>query len=270
MKRLIFFSASFLLVFLFVVNRGLFRLPERLPGNPQPLAEAARLYQAGGYEKAAAIYQEWIDLGAVDAGLFYNLGNAYYKQGDIGRAILNYRRAQSLAPRDADLQVNLALARSQTKDRIEGEDEDLGMRLAQISHYFSQDELALAVLVLWFLFVILFMAYRAARLGSLWREALLYGWIAMAILALLIGGILGSRLVEQTTRREGVILAGQADVTSAPGGGNVQFVLHAGAEIDIMEVQTGWMKVSLPGGNLQGWLPAEAAETLYPKSRSVR
>ncbi len=263
MKRLVFFSATFLLIFLFVANRNLFRIPERLDGDPQTLAEANRLYQDGDYKKSAEVYQQWVTAGAHDAALFYNLGNAYYKQGDIGRAILNFRRAQMLDPRDADIQANLSLARSQTSDRIDGENEGLGLRLSQISHLFAEDELALATLALGMVFVMIFMAYRSAPHASLWREGCLYGWIVLLILLVLSGMALASRVVERTSSRDGVVLASQVEVSSAPGGGKVQFVLHSGAEIEILEIQAGWLRVSLPGGNLQGWLPADSAEAVF-------
>jgi tetratricopeptide (TPR) repeat protein len=83
------------------------------------MAMAHQLYESGQYAKAAEAYQQLVDQGYSDAALFYNLGNAYFKQGDIGRAILNYRRAERLHPRDPDTRANLELARSLAVDQIE-------------------------------------------------------------------------------------------------------------------------------------------------------
>ncbi|HIE11941.1 MAG TPA: hypothetical protein EYP63_00690, partial [Desulfotomaculum sp.] len=57
------------------------------------MAQANRLYEAGQYAEAAVAYQALVDAGAHDGRLYYNLGNAHYKSGDLGRAVLNYRRA---------------------------------------------------------------------------------------------------------------------------------------------------------------------------------
>ena len=77
------------------------------------------LYEGGQYLQAAQAYQQLVDLGVVDSALFYNLGNAHFKQGDYGQAIVNHRRAQQLAPRDPDVAANLALARAQAVDQFE-------------------------------------------------------------------------------------------------------------------------------------------------------
>jgi tetratricopeptide (TPR) repeat protein len=264
MRRLVFFGASFSLIFLLVVFRSFFRPPDLLPGDPQILATGYRFYQSGDYRQAAQVYQQGVDQGVVDAALYYNLGNAYYKLGDYGRAILNYRRAQNLSPRDADIRANLSLARSQTTDRVEGTDDDLGIRISRIGDIFSQDELALISLGLWLVFVILFIAYRWAQPGTVLREGFLYGWAAVLILLALSGFALTSRVMGQGARQEAVILAPQVEVTSAPGGGTIQFVLHAGTEVSVLEERTGWRRISLAGENLQGWLPYEALEIISP------
>lgn len=264
MRRLVFFGACFTLVFLLVAYRSLFRSPDMLAGDTQILATGYRLYQSGDYEQAARVFQQGVDLGVVDAALFYNLGNAYYQQGDYGRAILNYRRAENLAPRDADIRANLTLLRSQTTDRVEGTDDELEVRISRIGDIFSQDELALIALGLWLAFVILFIAYRWAQPGTVLREGFLYGWVAVLILLALSGFALTSRMMGQGARQEAVILAPQVEVTSAPGGGTLQFVLHAGTEVVVLEERTGWRRITLAGENLQGWLPVDAAEIISP------
>ena len=59
-----------------------------------------------------------IGSGYVNGHLYYNLGNAYLRSGQLGRAILNYKRAQILIPRDADLNFNLRYALDQAQDAI--------------------------------------------------------------------------------------------------------------------------------------------------------
>ena len=83
------------------------------------MAATNALYEDGRYEQAARSFQQLVDKGYGDPVLYYNLGNAYFKQGDIGRAILNYLRAERLAPRDDDIRTNLDFARSQTLDLLE-------------------------------------------------------------------------------------------------------------------------------------------------------
>ena len=68
---------------------------------------ANQLYTAGHYAEAIQLYEGQVARGVQDSALFFNLGNAYFQQGDLGRAVLNLERAAQLNPRDADIQINL-------------------------------------------------------------------------------------------------------------------------------------------------------------------
>ena len=78
-------------------------------------------YAEGRYEQAATIYQSLIDE-QPDATLYYNLGNARFKQGELAQAILNYERALRLQPNHKDAQYNLAFAQSRITDNIVEQD----------------------------------------------------------------------------------------------------------------------------------------------------
>ena len=72
------------------------------------------------YEKAILNYEKIISDGGIkNSKFYYNLGNAYFLKEDIGRAILNYRRAQNLDKTDTNIQKNLAFARSRRIDKVE-------------------------------------------------------------------------------------------------------------------------------------------------------
>jgi tetratricopeptide (TPR) repeat protein len=86
-------------------------------------ARANQLYEEGRYQEAVAKYEEILASGMQDGRVYYNLGNAYFKQDKLGPAILNYERAQRLMPRDEDIKVNLAYARSQIVDKVETPDQ---------------------------------------------------------------------------------------------------------------------------------------------------
>ncbi len=79
------------------------------------------LYEGGKYAEASRTYERIIVRGLRNGHVYYNLGNAYYKQDQIGRAILAYERASRLIPRDGDLKNNLELANERTVDQIAGD-----------------------------------------------------------------------------------------------------------------------------------------------------
>jgi tetratricopeptide (TPR) repeat protein len=73
------------------------------------------LYEEGNYDEAIREYLKLHDQGFESGNLYYNIGNCYFKKGDIGRAILNYERARKLIPGDSDLASNYSYARSLIK-----------------------------------------------------------------------------------------------------------------------------------------------------------
>jgi hypothetical protein len=231
----------------------------------EAMLTANGLYESGQFGRAAQVYEQLVGQGYVDSALFYNLGNAYYKQGDPGRAIINYRRAQQPAPRDPDIQANLALARAQTVDRVEASDDGgLFSQLGEaMQSRFTLDELAMAALAVWVLFVFLLILRSTARSGSRWRKGLQYGLVAVTVVLVVSVLALGGLLYVGSGESAGVIVAPVVDVTSGPGAQYVTtFSLHNGAEVNLLETRGSWVRLALPGGELEGWVPRSAVEAV--------
>jgi hypothetical protein len=264
MKRILLIAVIALaMAGLFAVNQT-----QLLAGSPSATAvekmrTANRLYEADQIDLAMQAYEQLAGQGVVDSTLFYNLGNAYFKQGDSGRAILTYRRAQELAPRDPDIKANLALARAQAVDEFEpaGEAGLLSQYGQTVRDLFTLNEVAMAALAGWILFVFLLILFISTRPGSAWRRVLRYALTAAAVV-LVVGVLsLGSTLYLEQSRSEGVVVAAKVDVTSGPGAQYVtEFTLHSGAEVDLIEVRPNWVHLALPGSELEGWVPANAIE----------
>ncbi|MCW5979436.1 MAG: hypothetical protein KIT09_15270 [Bryobacteraceae bacterium] len=209
------------------------------------------------YQRAALRLERIAREGGIRNGkLFYNLGNAYYQAGDIGRAILNYRRAELYVPGDPNLAQNLAQARKSRQDSIEEKQRTRVLRTLLFWHY-DMSRAARAWLLA--LFSGAFWAGAAVRLRrSEWmpRTALAAaGALAVLFLVSLAAEAAGDR------RPAGVILA--AEVTARKGDGesyepSFQEPLHAGAEFELLETRSGWRHIELPDGR-QCWIPAGAA-----------
>ena len=86
----------------------------------EDFAAANESYESGDYQKAIELYTGILDQGQESAPLYYNLGNAYFKDGDLGRSILYYMRAKRLDPGDDDIKSNLEFARQFTSLQMEG------------------------------------------------------------------------------------------------------------------------------------------------------
>ena len=86
------------------------------PGAVFVNANAA--YEAGDWERAVELYSALLAHGHGSARVHYDLGNAFLRNGELGRAIAAYRRSQALQPREQDLRANLEFARRATKDAL--------------------------------------------------------------------------------------------------------------------------------------------------------
>jgi tetratricopeptide (TPR) repeat protein len=223
------------------------------------LAEANRLYEDGRFAEAAARYRALIDGGVADGVVYYNLGNAYFKAGDLGHAILNYRRAQRLIPRDPDVAANLQLARALTKDRLGTEDGGapvLFVRLFLVD-WVTLNEASGLALGLWVALCVLVVGVVLWRRG---RIGMRYGIVVVGILLALSILSAGVQLYEERGQEPAVVVVETIEARSGPGTDYLtEFSLHAGAEVRVLEDRDGWTRIALPG-DLQGWVPGEAVK----------
>ena len=227
----------------------------------QTMQTANQLYESGQVAQAAQAYQQLVDQGFSDSALFYNLGNAYFKQDDLGRAILNYRRAAQLAPRDPDIKANLDLARSHAVDQLDPvKSEGYFSYLVRLTEmWLTIDEMAMGVLMLWVVFAVVLIAFAHWKRGSGLREGLKYTLIIIGFLLFAAVISLGSRVYLERTRPEAVVVIDEINVNSGPGSQYVtEFVLHSGAEVSLLEQRENWARLALPGGKAQGWVPTDA------------
>src|SRR5690606_11741 len=86
------------------------------------LRKAERSYDEKKYRLAIENYEKLIEQGYASYQLYYNLGNAYYRNNELGRAIYNYELARKLEPNDEDVRINLSIAASKTIDKIESKE----------------------------------------------------------------------------------------------------------------------------------------------------
>ena len=268
MKRAIFLAILTLsMIGLFAANQASLQAKSQPAGVSATALDTMRtanqFYEEGQYAQAVQAYQQLVEQGYADSALFYNLGNATYKLGDYGGAILNYRRAQRLAPRDADIQANLDLARSRAVDQFEvtearGTLTQLGETMQGV---FTHDQLAMGALGLWILFVVLLLLFGTAKAGGAWRRVLKYAMSAAAVV--LVAGVLALGVYSHAdhAQSEGVIVVAQVEVTSGPGEQYVtEFTLHSGTEVDLVETRGSWVRLIAAGGELEGWVPVSAVE----------
>ena len=231
------------------------------PAATDLMAEANARYDREEYAEAAQLYESLVGDGYHDTALYYNLGNAHLGNGDLGRAVLNYLRAREVSPRDPDVGANLELARELTVDRIAAE---RGSILESVSYaglrLLNRGELGLLALGMWFVC--------GVAIGGLliWRafpmRAAVRIFAALVAVATLASSLMFlSTLYANPYNSTGVVIVDAVEVVSGPGWQySEEFIIHSGAQVRMNDSRRGWVEVSLPGGELQGWVPTYALE----------
>jgi len=211
------------------------------------------------YVKAILLYQKIVEQGGIhNAKLYYNLANAYFLKEDIGRAILNYRRAARLDGGNINVQKNLAFARSQRIDKVTVQTEKRVLETLFFWHYDT-------ALQTRFLLACLFFAALCATVTiMIWigrGPATSAGAIVAAILLVC---LLTSVVIDSQRRAHtayGVITA--PEVVARQGDGpnyppSFKDPLHAGTEFELIEQRPGWFHIKLADGT-DAWIPDDNA-----------
>ncbi len=97
------------------IGMGLLVLSHQGFSQESDFYQASQLYKEGKYQQAIVKYEDILKTGKTSGALYYNLGNSYYKNGQIGKAVVNYIRAKRLLPRDSDVDFNYRYVHSQVK-----------------------------------------------------------------------------------------------------------------------------------------------------------
>jgi tetratricopeptide (TPR) repeat protein len=218
MKRPIFAIMLAGLVLLTGLGFAVLSMSRPAPVDAHAMTAANELVAAGHYAEAARMYEQLIAQGAQDAALYYNLGNATLSLGDASRAAAAYEQAAVLAPRDADIRANLALAQQQARGQIQVSRPSalpLG-GLADITiPWLTVDELALLAWGACFALGLLVFAYRGLLPER--RPALLRVAVAAALLVVLASsGLLASRMATPRLAAPATIVGQQAAVPANP------------------------------------------------------
>ena len=225
--------------------------------------EGNRLYQEGDFEGALASYLRLVEAGFESGEVYYNIGNTYFKLGDVARSILYYERARRLLPGDEDVQANLDLARSLTVDEIEPLPRFWLFSAVQWWVGLLPRTLLIAVVAASYLVgtgVLLLLILKRGAQVAVWGRRIA---LASGVVFFLFGLNLAIREFELGQAQEAVVLQLQVDVLSAPLDDETLtiFTLHEGTKVRIDRLSEEWAEVALEDGRV-GWVPVGVLETI--------
>ena len=234
-----------------------------VPTQVEFYQEGNRLYQEGDFEGALASYLRLVEAGFESGEVYYNIGNTYFKLGDVAPSILYYERARRLLPGDEDVQANLDLARSLTVDEIEPLPRFWLFSVVDWWVGLMPRTLLIVVVAASYLVgigaVLLLVLKRGAQV-ALWGRRIAS---ASGVVFFMFGLNLVVRELELGQAQEAVVLQPQVDVLSAPLDDETLtiFTLHEGTKVRIDRLSEEWAEVALEDGRV-GWVPVGVLETI--------
>ena len=214
---------------------------------PDECAEAAEQYEA--------LLQE-----QQNATLYYNAGNAYFKQGELAKSILCYERALRLEPNHSDAKFNLEVVQSKITDNIEEQDFFLSVWFQTVRNLFSEHTWVILSIVLFVLTLTCILFFLLGREPK-WRKAAFhFAWIAL-IVCIISGVNAYSMHKRNTLHNDAIITQGIVNAKSSPDQSGVDlFTLHEGTKVTIREELGEWVNVKV--GKNEGWIPSKDLERI--------
>jgi len=196
------------------------------------------------------------------AEIYYNLGNAYFRNNQTGKAILNYERALLLDPGDRDIRHNLRFARTRTEDRIiPAGSFFLSNWIAGIQNLFSSNTWAVIGIVCFLVFLVCLGAFLFFRV--MWvKKVAFYAAIPVFIFVVAANIFSFGQKNKLIHRETGIVMTGSASVMASPDAdSNELFLLHEGAKVRITNTDVNWFEVEIENGSV-GWTPKENVEII--------
>lgn len=227
----------------------------------QLFSTANAAYKQADYKKAISTYLELVSSGKVSAELYYNLGNAYLKDEQVGSAILYYERALRLNPSDGNIQKNLELAREEVATPITEVPEFFILRIWKaFARIFSP--------LIWMIIQVLLALLLLCGI-YLWRlvpdeKQKMKGFLIMlfSFLILLVAYFAGRSASYELSRKDAGIIMTNDSLRSGPDSRADEIEpLSSGVKVRVLDSIDEWYKVSLVNKE-QGWIRKSAIELI--------
>lgn len=221
-----------------------------------PNIEAGTIaYNQNDFERAIDEWRTCEDSGMQNADLYYNLGNANFRNSKLGFAIYYYKLALRLDPNNSDILHNLKFAKSLTKDKVDEDDEEnpLLSVLYKAHHALSLNAQLYLILALFWLIAIVALSRKIKR-GEYFKNATIGVQFALTAMLSLIIMSAGYKIFVAETEIEGVVTATDADVTSAPSENSQTLnTLSEGTLFKVLSTQNSYAEISL-GEKIRGFV----------------
>lgn len=227
-----------------------------------PVQNATVAYDQGNFSQAIDVYESLIATYGTSPELYYNLGNAYFKDKNYAKAILNYERCLIYDPGNSDASVNLEFAKANCVDKIE-EIQPIIFKswFNAISNTMSCNTWSIVSITFFLVFVVCIFGYFFGKQITI-RKTGFYLGIVMILLCLISNLFANQQKNRIMIRDYAIVMSPTVTVKSSPAESGTQlFTVHEGLKVKVRSTLGDWSEVELSDGNV-GWLPSVAIEKI--------
>lgn len=217
-------------------------------------AKANGAYRDAKYQDAIAAYEQILSSQVESGAVFYNLANSYLKNKELGKAILNYERAQRLMPRDADLAANLKFALLSAPLNVQPTLGFMDKILSAHVRFYTANEM------------VFIMALLLALLAMVHLCGLYFNWppsrwvmvvLGFCFLVFMIGFVMKVKFEKDAA----IVIKGTLARFEPNDKATVYFELPEGQKVYYQAKEGNWIKIQRPDGKI-GWVLLEGIEKI--------
>ena len=226
-------------------------------------ADADKAYQENKYAEAIKMYENILATQGESAVVYYNLGNSYFKEKNMAKAVLNYERALLLNPGDADIRFNLDMARSKTVDQITPATEVFIVTWINSLTNMQSERGWAKIGIVSFICLLVGLALYIFSKRLFVRKIGFIGAVVLLVVTVCANLFARQQKNELMDRTGAIVMSPTVTVKSTPDkSGTELFVLHEGTKVIVEDnSMKGWKEIRLEDGN-KGWIPTEAIEII--------
>lgn len=226
-------------------------------------ADADKAYQENKYAEAIKMYENILATQGESAVVYYNLGNSYFKEKNMAKAVLNYERALLLNPGDADIRFNLDMARSKTVDQITPATEVFIVTWINSLTNMQSERGWAKIGIVSFICLLIGLALYIFSKRLFVRKIGFIGAVVLLVVTVCANLFASQQKNELMDRTGAIVMSPTVTVKSTPDeSGTELFVLHEGTKVFVEDnSMKGWKEIRLEDGN-KGWIPTEAIEII--------
>jgi tetratricopeptide (TPR) repeat protein len=225
----------------------------KIKGN-EFLQKAEKAYDSKKYKEAVSSYETLINDGYKSYQLYFNLGNAYYRNNELGKAIYYYELARKINPNDEDVRINLGIASSKTIDKIDSKENFfISAVKTNLLSSFSTNTWAWISIISLFIAAVLFFLFINSTAITIKRISFMLACVLT--LSFFISYFLGySALKAKMENKFAIVTAKDVRIMNEPTlSASTKFTLHEGTKIRVVENNGDWLLIKLDNGN-EGWV----------------